>query len=152
MLSFLASLFSACAISTPFPSQLPLDPATEGEAVVLVLTQVLVKSRDRAEFDRQNAKVLASMRSHPGLLGYSARRELLGSKGWTMTIWATDEARDNFVRSAVHRTAIARGMPTVVDAEFKRLKVLRRDLPKNWTEVLALLDQPEGRRSYWQPQ
>lgn len=149
---FTAALLAlkGCAISTPWPRMAPADVERSNDLVVLVLTRVVVDPEQRSAFDRQNSRVMASMRSHPGLLGYSARRELFGDQGWTLSVWASDEARAAFVRSAVHREAIAKSLPALRGVEFKRLTVARKDLPANWDQVLDLLAEPEGRRNYWE--
>ena len=143
-------LLNACAISTPWPRLTPANATVIDEQVVLVLTRVVVDPARRAEFDRQNSLVMASMGSQPGLIGYSARRQLFGDEGWTMSVWASEEARAAFVRSAVHRKAIAKSLPAVRSVELKRLSVARKDLPTDWDQVLRLLAEPEGRRNYWE--
>ncbi len=146
----LTLLLHACAISTPWPRLTLVTAAVTDEQVVLVLTRVVVDPAQRAEFDRQNSLVMASMATQPGLIGYSARRRLFGDEGWTMSVWANDEARAAFVRSSVHREAIAKGLPAVQTVELKRLTVARKDLPTDWDQVLRLLAEPEGRRNYWE--
>ncbi len=150
LVTSLAVLLSGCTIGTPWPRMAPMVPGEAEEAVVLVLTRVVVDTTQREEFDRQNSRVLASMGQHPGLVGYAARREIFGSQGWTMTVWANEEARAAFVASTVHREAVRRSMSTVVAAEFKRLTVPRKDLPANWDAVLPMLADPEGLRNHWE--
>lgn len=150
LLAAFTMLLNACAISTPWPRLTPATAAVTDEQVVLVLTRVVVDPAQRAEFDRQNSLVMASMTSQPGLIGYSARRQLFGDEGWTMSVWASEEARAAFVRSAVHRKAIAKSLPAVRSVELKRLSVARKDLPTDWDQVLRLLAEPEGRRNYWE--
>lgn len=142
----LGATLGACAIGTSFPNLAASGPPDQ--PVVLVLTRVVVDIPQRAEFDRQNGKVMDSMGAQPGLLGYSARRELFGPQGWTMSVWASDEARAAFVRSAVHREAIARSAPAIVTVELKRVTLARKDLPRDWDAALRMLDDPVGRRSY----
>jgi hypothetical protein len=144
----LSSLLVGCTIGMPFPDLPAAAPGgARGEPVVLVLTHVVVDRARRGEFDRQNRRVLASMDQHPGLLGYSARRELFGENGWTMSVWETDEARAAFVRTGVHREAIARSMPALVRVRLRRVTVERDALPEDWDDVLRLLDMPEGTRT-----
>ncbi len=147
LLALVLGLISGCAISTPFPRSISSDVAGNGE-VVLVLTRVVVDTDQRTEFDRQTARVIASMSDQSGLLGFSARRQLFGNTGWTMSVWASDEARAQFVRSAVHQEAIAKSMSAVMTVELKRLVLTRQDIPKDWDQAIALLDMPEGRRNY----
>jgi heme-degrading monooxygenase HmoA len=150
MLSSLLVWLQGCAIGTPWPRLSIPSHEQAQETLVLVLTHVVVDTQQRREFDRQNSRVLASMGSHPGLIGYAARRQLFGDQGWTMSVWASDEARAAFVRSAVHREAIARSMPALRTVELKRLTVARKDLPTDWDQVLRMLADPEGRRNYWE--
>lgn len=152
MLVFTAAMLAlkGCAISTAWPSLAPVGAERSDDLVVLVLTHVVVNPGQRSEFDRQNSRVMASMASHPGLIGHVARRKLFGDQGWTLSVWANDEARAAFVRSAVHREAIAKSLPALRGVELKRLTVARKDLPANWDQVLRLLADPEGRRNYWE--
>ncbi len=138
-----------CAIGTPWPRLTSPTAEKAEEPVVLVVTHVVVDTSQRREFDRQNRQVLDSMKTQPGLLGHAARRQVFGDQGWTMSVWANDEARAAFMRSAVHREAIAKSMPALRAVEVKRLTLARKDLPANWNDVLALLADPHGRRSYW---
>jgi heme-degrading monooxygenase HmoA len=151
MLGFLMVWLGGCAIGTPWPRLVTSSVEEGNQTVVLVLTRVVVDTQQRSEFDRQTSRVLASMGSQPGLIGYAARRQLFGDQGWTLSVWVNDEARAAFVRSAVHREAIAKSLPALRVVELKRLTVARKDLPANWDEVLRQLANPEGRRSYLEP-
>jgi heme-degrading monooxygenase HmoA len=146
----LAPLLGACAIGTPFPKLAVTSGEAAEQPVVLVLTKVVVDQENRAEFDRQNSRVIASMNQQPGLLGFGARRELFGPQGWTITIWADEASRSAFVRSGLHGEAISRSRQAIVGAEFKRLTLPRKDLPGDWDTVLQMLADPQGRRSYWE--
>lgn len=148
MLGSLPLWLQRCAIGTPWPELAPVSCENGNEQVVLVLTRVVVDASDRSEFDRQNRRVLASMGSQPGLIGYAARRQLIGDQGWTMSVWADDEARAAFVRSPVHREAIAKSLSALRAVELKRLKLARKNLPANWDEALLMLADPEGLRNY----
>lgn len=153
LVAALSGLLNACAVGTPLPRLAPLPTDTTSAAdqtVVLVLTRVVLDPSKRAEFDRQNNRVMAGMGQHPGLLGYAARKQLFGNQGWTMSVWANDEARAAFVRSPVHREAIAKSMPALVSVELKRLTLPRKDLPTDWDAVRRLLADPEGLRNYWE--
>ena len=76
MLVFTAAMLAlkGCAISTAWPSLAPVGAERSDDLVVLVLTHVVVNPGQRSEFDRQNSRVMASMASHPGLIGHAARR------------------------------------------------------------------------------
>jgi len=146
----LTSLLGACAISTPFPRLATSPTAPSSQEVLLVVTRAVVDQRLRAEFDRQARQVIDSMGTHPGLLGYSARRQLFGNQAWTMSIWVDEAARARFVRSEIHREAIVRSLPAIVTVESKRLVVQRKDLPMDWAAALAVLDGPGELRYFWE--
>ena len=142
-------LLGACAISTPFP-RLKVSGAGADDPVVVVLTHIVVDSSQRSEFDRQTRRVIGSLPSHNGMLGYSARRQLFGNEAWTMSVWASDADRAGFVRSAVHQEAIAKSAPAVVNIQLKRLSLKREDVPAGWPRALELLAEPGDLRTYGQ--
>jgi heme-degrading monooxygenase HmoA len=150
VLAGVVSLLTGCAVSTPFPRLESATAESGKQPVVLVLTRIVVDPQNRAEFDRQTSRVIDSMPSQPGLMGFSARRELFGQQGWTMSVWASQEARAQFVRSAVHQEAIAKSKSAIVTVELKRLTMQRDELPKNWTEAIQKLDEPGNLRNYWE--
>jgi heme-degrading monooxygenase HmoA len=143
-------LLGGCAISTPYPRLFMALDAGGDDLVVLVLTRIVVNADQRDEFDLQTKRVIDSMPQQPGLIGFSARRQLFGSEAWTMSVWASDEARAAFVRSSVHQQAMRRSQAAIASVELKRLSLPRAQLPGNWTQALALMNEPEGWRSYEQ--
>jgi len=136
------------SLSTPWPRLRSISPEESEQRVVLVLTHAVVHAKQRREFDRQNRRVLASMGRHSGLLGYAARRQILGNQAWTMSVWADDEDRAAFARSRAHREAIARSMPALRSVALKRLTVMRKDLPADWDQVLRKLAETQARRNH----
>lgn len=144
-----AACLPGCAVSTPFP-RWPAVPDEASQPVVLVVSRVVLDPSRREAFDRQTRQVIGQMASQPGLIGYSARRELFGSQAWTVSAWESEEARAAFMRSAVHRQAVEQGMDGVVSVELKRLTVPRSALPADWPQALAWLAQPGHLRQYWE--
>ena len=142
-------LLGACAISTPFP-RLKMSGAGADDQVVVVLTHIVVDSNQRSEFDRQTRRVIDSLPSHSGMLGYSARRQIFGNEAWTMSMWASDADRAGFVRSAVHQEAIAKSAPAIVNIQLKRLTLTRKDVPVGWPRALELMAEPGDLRTYGQ--
>lgn len=143
-------LLGACAISTPFPRLNEGPGAGADDKVVVVLTHIVVNSNQRSEFDRQTRRVLDSLPSHSGMLGYSVRRQIFGNEAWTMSVWANDEDRAGFVRSAVHQEAIAKSAPAIVNIQLKRLSLPRKDVPAGWSRAIELMAEPGDLRTYGQ--
>jgi len=149
-LSTMALWPNGCAFGTRWPELAPRSVALADNTVVPVRTRVVLDVAQRAEFDRQNSRVLASMGQQPGLLGDAAGRQIFGNAGWTMSVGASEDARAAFVKSAVHREAIARRRPALLAVELKRLTVARKDLPSSGDAALRLLADPVGLRSDWE--
>jgi quinol monooxygenase YgiN len=148
MLSSLMVLFSACTVSTPFPKHKIESSVNADEKVTLVLTRIIIDRSQRAEFDHQTRNVIESMPHQTGLIDFSARREIFGDTGWTMSIWVNDDALEKFVSSKVHQEAIKKSTPAITTVEVKRLKMTRQDLPNSWSQVLAILAKADNLRIY----
>ena len=143
-------LLGGCAISTPFPQLKEAPGVGSEEKVVVVLTHIVVDSNQRNEFDRQTRRVIDSLPSQRGMLGYSARIQLFGNEAWTMSVWAEDTDRAGFVRSAVHQEAIVKSAPAIVSIQLKRLTLARKNIPESWPRALELLAEPSDLRTYGQ--
>jgi hypothetical protein len=89
----------------------------------------MVDAKQRTEFGGQNCRVLSGMGMHAGLVGYAARRQALGSHGWTANLWANEEARATFVQSVVHRVAGGIGKPAPQKVQLNRMTSAREGLP-----------------------
>jgi heme-degrading monooxygenase HmoA len=150
LLLVLIGLLVGCAVSTPYPKLSVTDAAQPDDKVVLVITKIVLKTEsDRSEFDRQTNRLIDTMSTHPGLIGFSARKELLGHQAWTLSVWKSDADRVNFVNSGLHQTAIKQSSSAIGTAEFKRLLMARKELPNNWNKALDILAEPGGLRNYW---
>jgi quinol monooxygenase YgiN len=145
--SFVLTL-GGCTIATSFPNTKQLSTRNGKSTVVLVLTKIEIDTKQRKAFDQHTRRVIRHMSKQPGLLGFSARRELIGPNGWTISIWKDDASRAQFMRTAVHREAIKASLPAIIRVTSKRIDVAPQELPKNWREAIALMDQPDGIRNF----
>jgi heme-degrading monooxygenase HmoA len=144
-LASLAGLVVGCTIATPF-RQLQPEPEGHDATVVLVLTHAIVDNETRAPFDDYTARVVASLKNQPGLIGYAVRRQLFGNEAWTMTVWRDDAARAAFVLGTMHQEAMLNGGPALTSARFRRLQVPASEVPVSWRRAEELLD--ESSRGY----
>ncbi|MGY8905571.1 MAG: antibiotic biosynthesis monooxygenase family protein [Burkholderiales bacterium] len=143
-----SALIGGCAISTPYPRINKSPDEIANSNVVVVVTHITVNGAERAEFDRQTRRVVASLSGQPGLVGYSVRREILGNQAWTLTVWDAEEARQNFVSSGVHREAIGQSAAAIAAVQFKRITMPRKQVPADWSAALKLLAEPDNLRQY----
>lgn len=144
LLGALVVALQGCAISTPLQR-----PPLEGGPVTVVITAGRLHADQRAEFDRQTALVLRTLPAQPGLLAYTARRELLGNQVWTMTVWQDPAALARFLAAPAHREALARGMPALQDMVSVRRQMPRTQVPTDWAGALAVLRE-SPQRPYWE--
>ncbi len=136
--TLLVTLLGGCAIATPFRTT---GAGDGGSHSVVALTEATLgkDSAARGAFWDGVWAVERSLKDQPGLIGYSVRRELLGNRAWTMTVWESQADLDRFVLSPAHRAAMASGRAALTDMRFARLERRREDGPPRWTEALDVL-------------
>lgn len=139
----IATWITNCAFATPFAKSkkvedLKITPETE---VVFAITEVHIQgsSNNKNTFWDRVFSVRDNLESNPGYLGSSIRREVLGSRAWTMTVWKDTESLEAFVYSREHERAMKEGAPAVQKALFYRSKKKWKDLPIPWKEAEALI-------------
>ncbi|MBI1190761.1 MAG: hypothetical protein GC200_08805 [Tepidisphaera sp.] len=123
-----------CRLATPFRASTDGTPPAAGP-VVVAITHAQLDPAGRDAFDRYTDKVIASLPSNAGYLGYSVRGRLLGNEVWTMTLWRDHAATDAFVRSSTHGQAIREGLAAVKRAQFLRFEWPAADPPPSWDEI-----------------
>lgn len=138
----LAALLTGFAYTAPYRAT-PLARAAalddSRQLVVLALSATEHRPGMRRAFFQDTRRVLADLPDQPGLLGYSFRFELFGDEAWTLTAWRDEAARDAFVRSPAHLTAMRNSARTAQNLRFISLSVPLESLPMSWTEVRARL-------------
>jgi heme-degrading monooxygenase HmoA len=124
-------------VSTPFP-RFAATGADTGKRALVVLTMGHIDQARRDEFDRETRRVIDAMAAQPGLLGFSARQELVGDTVWTLTVWENDRTLEQFLASAIHRRAVRRGRAAVVIMQSWRTELDVELIPQSWPETLAM--------------
>jgi quinol monooxygenase YgiN len=139
-------LLAGCRIGYSFRG--PGYDATRGvvhpdanKQVYFAITRGDIAAGSRANFSEQLRAVLDTMGEHDGLVGYAVRRELFGSRVWTMSAWVDQASMERFVRSEAHRKAVAQGgIPrSSFIAAFSHVDVER--VPITWTDAERLLEE-----------
>lgn len=141
-----AAFLTGCAISTP-QRVVPLAPGEPADARVYgSITRARVRPESRAEFAELTRRVAALLdQGLPGLVCHSIRRELLGRQAWTLTVWRSPAAREQFARHSVHAEAMTASQRLLAEVRVRRLALRRDELPLSWAKALALLDSaPAG--------
>lgn len=135
-------LYSGCTIGMPLRGP-GLEAAGSPERVIVAVTHAKLHWTKRAAFDRHIQIVADALPRFPGLVGYSLRKQIFGDEAWTMSIWASHEAMQAFVRSPVHRAAVAAGRPAIKSMRYRAVEVASSELPIGWTRAVALLETPK---------
>ena len=139
------SALAGCAISTPFQGpgydrRQGVTLAGDGRLVVAITEAVLNGDRSqRSTFWDYVGQVEASLPSRPGFVGYALRREIIGRRAWTMTVWSDAASLQGFVESDVHQAAIRSSMGALACASFARVEIERAGVPISWDRALELL-------------
>lgn len=135
----LLALLGGCTVATPYRTVAP--PPDEAATVVIAITWATLDPQRRASFDRYTSRLIDILPQQPGLLGYSLRRQLFGNDVWTVTVWASDDARRAFVYSALHQEAITETYAAVVKTRFARYTAAPSDLPPAWAASLRRVQE-----------
>ncbi len=145
------SAIAGCAISTPFQGpgydrRQGVTLAGDDRVVVAITEAVLGGTRaQRSTFWDYVSQVEASLPGRPGFVGYALRREVIGNRAWTMTVWTDAESLDGFVQSDVHQAAIRTSMEALACASFARIDADRAEIPISWDRALESLAAANGR-------
>jgi heme-degrading monooxygenase HmoA len=136
-----AALLGGCTIATPYREASPTAGGEPGAVVVVALTEATLgpdKAARAAFWDGVRA-VQRDLPNQQGLLGHALRRELLGNRAWTMTVWESEAALDRFVASPAHRAAMRAGNPALAGQRFATVMRPRAAGPMPWAEALDVL-------------
>jgi heme-degrading monooxygenase HmoA len=138
----LALAIPGCQAAAPFRGPGAANPKAVsgvGETVVVAVTHAVLDGSNRRPFDEYSAKVVRSLPSQDGFVGYSLRSRIAGNEVWTMTVWRDEAALDAFVSSEAHEAAIASGLQSVVSGQFTRFECPVDDCPPKWSSIMERL-------------
>jgi heme-degrading monooxygenase HmoA len=138
--AMVAGLLMGFSMAMPYRVVDPGVANGEGEVVVVITEVRLGGDRSaRSVFWSHVRHIEKALPGQPGLVGYALRREIFGATAWTMTVWASDGAIGEFMRSAVHRKAVQDGLPAVMVSSFVRFRRPAKAGPPGWTEAIEHL-------------
>lgn len=134
-------------VSTPFKV---MNTQTGTNTFTLVLTEASVRNSNesRGKFDDYVDQIVHQISEHEGLYGYSLRKELLGNKVWTMTVWRDPKNIQEFKVNGAHLMAMAEVTSIISSASFARIKIKPERLPISWEEALNILEEQGRSYSY----
>lgn len=146
-LSALVALFAGCSVATPFrwfdQPQAGLSDAQDAQVIVAV-THAQVDAARRKLFDQGANRVIDSLPTQPGLVGYSVRRQVFGDEVWTATVWADEASLLRFVQSPAHLQAVREGNAAILQIDYTQIRLRKSELPVSWSRLLAESAKPRG--------
>lgn len=145
-LLLLLPVLASCRVGYPFRG--PGYDAERGvihpdatEKVLVTVTRGDIQPGGGKDFTRELNAVLDSMNQQDGLIGYSVRKQLIGSRVWTMSVWIDRASMERFVYSPAHRKAIVDGgIPRESFVTVTTLVEAVR-IPLTWPEAERMLTE-----------
>lgn len=148
LLGLAALVLSGCSLAMPFRENPDAPAQAKAGPAIAAITEAQVGGdrAARSRFWEGTRLVERSLRQQPGFLGHSMRRDLLGNRVWTMTVWQSEADLLRFVKSDAHREAIRIGREAVVTGRFARVPLAPGETSLPWAKALEALQN--GRNLY----
>jgi heme-degrading monooxygenase HmoA len=141
---FLTNFLANCTVGTPFTKSNQSKQLTlkDNQKIILSITEAHTSGSifDRFTFWRRVSDVRNDLDNNQGYLGGAIRREIFGSKAWTMTAWVDEQSLEDFVLSREHDRAIKEGSKALAKANFYRKEMEWRQVPLSWEEAIQELE------------
>ncbi|MEM9016293.1 MAG: antibiotic biosynthesis monooxygenase [Verrucomicrobiota bacterium] len=125
-------------IGFPFSSR-ALPSEKTGQSFLAVATYGEIKRGKGSQFFNELKATMDSLLDRGGLVGYAARKQLLGPKVWTISVWEDEAALRSFLRSTAHQKAAQN--ETILPDSFRSsfFQVTASDLPIPWRRARTAL-------------
>ena len=143
---FLSVLAGGCAISTPRNTVEGVSGLAGDHVLIVTVTEAhhAGVGQNRTEFWQQTRSVARDLGQQAGLVQYSLRREIFGTRAWTMTVWKDEDSLNQFYWSPAHAEAMAQATAGLTGAKFARLYLRTDELASlSWSKALQALDNVE---------
>lgn len=135
---------AACTMSSPvegpgFDPDGTLVSAHEGPFVVAV-THARSAAGQQDAFAAHVDAITAAIALAPGFVGSSLRGHRPGRDNWTLSIWESEEAMDEFVLTGPHLAAMSEAGLVLEEAGFAHFEAEASELPPTWEDALQALE------------
>ncbi len=92
-------------------------------------------------------QVMEAMPTHEGLVGYAVKKQLIGPRVWTMSVWIDIDALHRFIGSSSHRQAVRRGGIPADTVRSVVVEIPASRVPISWKEAKRLLTESKTEKS-----
>jgi hypothetical protein len=115
-----------------------VEPSTE---CVVMGSRLPLKSYLRIPtFLAATMRIRRQLARTPGLVGYSLNAQLLRKMFWTVSVWSSRPALDEFARTDPHHRDTDRIRPAMLPTTFVFWTARADELPISWAEVRRRID------------
>lgn len=126
-------------IGYPFAGPGVSENKREHEKLIAVVTRGEIEFGKGKRFFEDLNMTMDAIPGSEGLVGYAARKQLIGPKVWTLSVWLDQESLQKFVRSESHQAAASNGSIRPDSFVSKLFEVPPENLPISWKAALAAL-------------
>lgn len=144
-LGLAAFVLSGCKVGYPFsgpgyePALGVTHPAADNRVLVAVTTGQITRGSGAA-FAEQLREVMDSLPGEPGLIGFAVRRQLVGNRVWTMSVWTDEAALARFLAGPAHREAVRVGGIPAESVSSTTYWLPVEQVPPSWAEAVGQLE------------
>ncbi len=113
------------------------QPDTAREYLVLLSELPLRRFRDLGAFVLYTGRIQGRLKRTPGVLGYSLLAQIPRKQFWTLSVWESESALQNFVVSPPHQHVMRSLRGKMGPTRFARWTIRGSEFPPRWQESLA---------------
>src|SRR6266581_7262556 len=111
------------------------DPQSDRDYVVMASRLPLTGYRYLPAFLRATLAIRGQLATSPGLIGYALDAHPLAKTFWTLSVWDSRDAIEDFSRARPHGELIGGIRPHMRPSTFVFWTVRGADLPVSWTRL-----------------
>jgi quinol monooxygenase YgiN len=111
------------------------DPAREYLALLSELP--LLRFRDLGAFILYSGRIQGQLKRTPGVLGYSLLAHIQRKQFWTLSVWESESALQDFVVSPPHEQVMRSLRGKMGPTRFVRWTLCGSEVPPRWAHALT---------------
>jgi hypothetical protein len=116
------------------------QPDPDREYLVLLSELPLQRFRDLGVFLLYTWRIQGQLRRTPGVLGYSLLAHIFKRQFWTLSVWESEAALQQFVVDHPHSQVMTALQGKMGQTHFVRWSIRGSAFPPNWQDALTRRD------------
>lgn len=123
----------------PLPWKSIVEPAIDREYLCLVSYLPLRHRRMLFKFMNYTSKIRKQLKETDGVVGYSLLAHVMRSDFWTLSVWESEQALADFVRTSPHAGVMSALVPHMGQTRFLTWTARGDSVPPSWDDALRRL-------------